>query len=123
MNNRKNYPENWVDVIRPQILARDKYTCQGCRVKHRSYLLIDKNNKAISIEKDEYIEYREAGLHAYRVYLQVAHKDNNPANNDEKNLISLCVRCHAKLDAEYKKTIRIGQKTQIAKDLGALNKL
>jgi 5-methylcytosine-specific restriction endonuclease McrA len=29
-------------------------------------------------------------------YLHVDHKDNNPSNNDESNLQTLCIPCHLK---------------------------
>lgn len=37
-----------------------------------------------------------------KVVLTVHHLDFNPQNNEEYNLMSLCQRCHIRLDAKYK---------------------
>lgn len=113
MNNREQYPENWNDTIRPKILARDNYKCQGCGVKHRSYIYIDQNEKVIVVDAKESKELREGGYRSYRVYLQVAHKDNNKQNNESGNLISQCGRCHYKRDKVYKQLMRIANLVQI----------
>lgn len=118
MNNRKLYPENWNDTIRPKILARDNYKCQDCRIKHRSYIYIDQNEKVMIVDVNESKELREGGYRSYRVYLQVAHKDNDKQNNDANNLISLCGRCHYKRDRVYKQLMRIANLVQVQKSPG-----
>lgn len=107
MKNKSLYPENWNDEIRPAILKRDNKTCQHCGIKHRSYILIDQNNKVIKIDKQECDELRAAGYRAYRVFLQVAHKDNIKSNCTPDNLISLCNRCHYLMDLPFKKFLRL----------------
>jgi len=102
MRNKNQYPENWNDTIRPRILKRDKFQCQHCDIKHRQYVLIDQQNKVVKIEPDEHRELKEAGMNTYRVYLQVAHLDNDKNNCSDENLLSLCPRCHLRNDKKFK---------------------
>lgn len=107
MNNKNLYPENWLDEIRPAILRRDSFRCQTCRIKHRSYIFIDQSNKVIVIDRAECEELKAEGQRAYRVFLQVAHKDNVKSNCSDANLITLCPRCHHNRDKAYKALLRI----------------
>lgn len=101
MRNRENYPENWEDTIRPDILKRDNYTCKGCGAKHRqSYIFLPKGKK-IAVTDEEMKEAKANGERAYKVFLQVAHKDQDPGNNNYKNLISFCKACHLKFDRSH----------------------
>ncbi len=109
MRNKSNSPENWTDEIRPRILNRDGYKCKRCNIKHRSYLFIDQNGKRIIVDSAEHEELKTGGYKTYRVYLQVAHMDNNPSNNNDSNLLSLCPNCHYINDKQYKAIIRIAK--------------
>ena len=104
---KKQYHETWDDYIRPTVLKRDKYKCVHCGIKHRSYVLIDSSNKRIVIDRVEHEEYKYQGLRTYRIYLQVAHLDNNKNNNDFENLRTLCNKCHNEYDKNHKKLIRL----------------
>lgn len=112
MRNRHNYSENWNDEIRPRILKRDKFKCQNCGVKHRKSYLFLENGTYIEIDKEELQEAKANGERAYTVFLQVAHLDHNPQNNDENNLKSLCPKCHLKNDKEFNKLARKSKKQQ-----------
>lgn len=115
MKNRENYPENWEDTIRPDILKRDNYTCKGCGAKHRKSYIFHKNGKRTSIHEDEIQEAKEAGEKAYKVFLQIAHKDQNPSNNNYNNLIAFCRKCHLNFDRScnnLKKSFLFQEKTK-----------
>ncbi len=107
MKNKHKYPENWTDEVRPAILKRDGYKCQHCNIKHRTYLFIDQNNKRIMVNRAEHEELKAGGYKTYRVFLQVAHIDNDPSNNDFVNLLSLCPACHHNQDKHWKALMRI----------------
>lgn len=110
MRNRKKYSEEWTDTIRPAILKRDGYKCTKCGIKHRQYVLVDSKKNYTLISKEEHDEYKLYGANVYRVYLQVAHLDNNPDNNSFDNLITLCPKDHLKLDEPHRAVMRISEK-------------
>lgn len=66
-----NYSEDWTDVLRRNIRARDGYTCKEC-----------------GVHEDEL-----TGMHRR---LDVHHIDYDKYNCNPDNLISLCKSCHAK---------------------------
>ncbi len=111
MRNSRKYPENWKDEIRPRILKRDNFKCTQCKVKHRSYVFIDQSNKTIIINREEHEELKREGLRTYRVYLQVAHLDNDTANNSDTNLKAMCPKCHNEYDKQWKLAIRLSVKS------------
>lgn len=113
MNNRQRYPENWSDEIRPSILKRDNYRCQRCNVKHRQYIFIDQNNKRIVVDRQEHEELKREGLKTFRIYLQVAHLNHNPQDNDPSNLLSLCPTCHHENDKEHKRLMKLSNKAVV----------
>lgn len=96
--NKKLYGADW-SIIRNAILVRDDFKCQQCGMLDFRYVqnLIrnDKNYKCPS---------------NMLAYLQVAHLDNDKNNMNESNLITLCPKCHLKLDAPWKKYKRIAYK-------------
>jgi len=106
MRNKDRYPANWNDTIRPKALEKANYRCSKCNVVHRFCYVFDENGKRYKINKSEIQEYKEAGLKAYQVFLQVAHLDNDPNNNEEENLRVFCAKCHLANDKEYKNLLR-----------------
>lgn len=50
--------------------------------------------------------------------ITVHHKDHNPLNNDETNLIVLCARCHLQIEGNYRKTLHYSQKLKALYDAG-----
>src|SRR5882672_7840526 len=107
MYNRNQYPENWVDTVRPRILKRDNYKCCECGIKHRSYVLIDQSKNRILIDLSEHIEYKKEGWNTYRIFLQVSHINHDKSDCSDENLRSLCPQCHLKNDKEHKRLMRI----------------
>lgn len=107
MRNRHKYPDEWYDTIRPRILKRDNYKCRECSITHRVHVAVKSTGQRIIIDKDEIKDYVSSGWKCYRIYLQVAHLDNNKSNNEDSNLKSLCVTCHSRLDKEWKKIMRL----------------
>lgn len=110
MRNKEAYPDNWTDEIRPRILARDKYKCTRCGIKHRVYVLIDEQKNYNLIDAAECEEYKAYGANCYRIFLQVAHINHDKSNNEDSNLATMCPRCHHRYDLQHKKVIRLGSK-------------
>ena len=101
MRNRKEYPENWEDEIRPGILKRDNFKCKVCQAEHRKTYVFQKDGTKFKIPKEEIKEWKEYGDKAYTVYLQIAHLDRDTNNNDYSNLMALCPKCHLNYDREF----------------------
>lgn len=119
MRNKSKYGEDWQDKIRPAILKRDEYKCRKCGVAHRSYVVKNQDNTYSEITLAQHVVFREEGKKTFRIYLQVAHLDNNTANMDHSNLLSLCAPCHLSNDLEYKQLMRKAYKKQLIQSLGA----
>ena len=79
----KRYPSNWFSEIRPAVLQRAQYKCEGspaypdCRA----------------------VNYEFHPVTRSRVVLTVAHLDHDTTNNDPENLRAWCQRCHLTYDA------------------------
>lgn len=80
-------------------------------------MLYDRQGKYTYIDKDECKEYKEYGATAYRIFLQISHKNHNPSDNRPENLWSLCPRCHLRFDKDHRSLIRLlgGQSRTIPK--------
>jgi 5-methylcytosine-specific restriction endonuclease McrA len=100
--NYNEYPPEWKDVIRPQILRRDHYKCVHCSVKHRSKAILNARNKYTEVDEFTEVWAKSNNIKVYKIYLHVAHIDQIKSNCDPSNLISLCPQCHARFDAEFK---------------------
>lgn len=110
MRNRHLYAANWHSVIRPSILARDKFKCTSCGIKQASFGYYDNDKKFVECDAWLKVWALNNGFKPRRVYLQICHLDNNPANNDPLNLSAKCPRCHLKHDHEFNRLCRIAQK-------------
>lgn len=100
--NYKDYPANWKDVIRPDILRRDGYKCKFCGVPNHvvGYRL---PNKSFHICDDFELHWcQRKGIKTFKIVLTIAHLDQDRTNNDYSNLAALCQRCHNRLDAPYR---------------------
>jgi len=106
MNNRQRYAENWEDTIRPDILKRDGYQCVICGVRHRKSYVFEKDGSFFLIPEDEIKEWKSYGDKAYKVFLQIAHLDNNPGNNNYENLKAMCPKCHLRYDKKHSQLMR-----------------
>lgn len=80
-------------------------------------MAVKKDGSRIIISKDEMNDYSTLGYKCYRIYLQVAHLDNNKGNNDDSNLKTLCVKCHSRLDKEWKKIVRMSNTQWLQKNI------
>ncbi len=118
MQNKENYPENWHDTIRPAILRRDGYKCRQCGVKHRQYQVKYDLTNWQNVNSGEAVEAAFEGYKARRVFLQVAHLDQDPSNNDEKNLEAKCPDCHRTFDKRFNLLKRIGKLVQSRRSSG-----
>jgi len=83
--NRARYPKNWNREVRPAILERANYCCEGspdfpnCRVAN-------------------YSMHPDTGS---RVVLTIAHLDHTPENCNPNNLKAWCQRCHLNYDKSH----------------------
>ena len=73
IKNGKEYSPEW-HIIRLKVYRRDRWVCQECGCK-----CVDGRDK----RSNEYL-------------IQCHHIDYDTKNNKDNNLITLCVRCHAK---------------------------
>ncbi len=73
---RSRYPKNWPEISRA-VRAAAGNRCQFCRAEN----------------------HRPHPATGSRVVLTVAHLDDDPQNNDPRNLRALCQRCHLAYDA------------------------
>jgi len=69
------YGTKFNEKLREQIRKRDNYHCQEC-FRHQ----------------DELFKNTKAGIKPYRLF--VHHIDYDKQNNDQSNLVSLCMNCH-----------------------------
>jgi len=117
MRNKRDYPVNWYDEIRPRILSRDKYKCTTCGISNRQWVAYKTKKDYIRIDKDEINDFKKEGYKVYQNFLHVCHLDNNKQNISDDNLITKCVRHHAKIDGNYKALLRKGYKKPAQIDL------
>ena len=103
--NYKKYSPDWRDIIRPRALARAQYKCQelGCKVRHKSTGYYDKLGNWIECDELMITWAKNKGFKVQKIYLQVAHLDQNPLNNTENNLKAFCPQHHFRYDSYYNK--------------------
>jgi len=106
MRNRERYHPDWNDVIRPDILKRDKFVCVKCGVMHKKSYVFQKDGSRFRISESEIKEWRGYGDKAYKVFLQIVHLDRDPGNNDYDNLKAYCPKCHLNYDREVNMILR-----------------
>lgn len=107
----KRYPTNWLDFIRPTILARDGHRCKHCGIDNYALLLADWTPApAWLVQEVEGVceGFPKSGHAAIRrsyqvrrVVLTVAHLDQDINNNRLDNLAALCQRCHLNHDRPH----------------------
>lgn len=76
------------------------FKCSVCKIEHKKCYIFPKNSKPIKVDEEEMKEAKSFGEKAYKVFLQVAHLDHNPSNNDMNNLKVFCPKCHLANDRE-----------------------
>lgn len=92
--NYKDYPENWKQIS-AEIKKRGNDKCELCYAPNGVdvYRLDNKHNFPWYIASVEVPGYKKI-----KIILTVHHIDGDKNNNDPLNLISLCQRCHLRLD-------------------------
>ena len=106
MKNKDAYPVDWNDTIRPHILKKFAYKCAACKIPHRSHYYM-RGKIVVRLEDNFMLAWaQENGLKVKQVFLNICHKDHDPSNNEERNLIAWCPRCHAAHDNEIRKIKR-----------------
>lgn len=112
-----NYPEDWKDIIRPEILKRDGYKCKQCKVPHKAKGYREPSGQFI--ECDEFmLRWAKAnGFKCIRIILTIAHLCHFSKCEKREHLSALCQKCHLALDAPVKKVMR---KTPAKKALACL---
>jgi hypothetical protein len=108
MKTKNQYPENWADEIRPNILRRDGYKCRRCKVAHRQRQAKRVGWEWFNIDKAELNFYTQSGYQTRTVYLQVAHLNHVKMDCAPDNLVTWCPTCHHANDAMHKTVMRIG---------------
>ena len=112
MRNRNNYPENWFDVIRPEILKRDKYKCNECEAHHRQHGYYDGDKFYVLLDAFQIAWAKKQGFKVQKIHLQVAHLDQDPSNNNYDNLVSKCAKHHLRFDNVHNTAKRLMRKKQ-----------
>ena len=84
--NRALYPDDWNDIsMRIRFIrAQNRCECDGRCDGH------DEPCTAVNREPHP--------ITGSKVVLTVAHLDHNPTNNDDRNLMAMCQRCHLRYD-------------------------
>jgi hypothetical protein len=118
--NLARYPKNWKKEIRPAILLRAEYKCEGspkfpdCRRPNGALL----NKRTGEITTDGQIaEVWELvdGDDVTKIVLTIAHLDHTPENCAPENLRAWCQRCHLVYDAaHHAKNARITRMKKLA---------
>lgn len=109
MKNRRKYSPDWLDTIRPGILKRDNYKCVTCGVRHRAIGYYDP--QGLFVEADPFIQLwaLRQGLKVMTIYLQIIHRDQNPANNNWDNLSAMCPKDHFRFDNAHNTLKRLAK--------------
>ena len=101
MRNENLYHEDWKDIIRPDILKRDNYQCVVCNVRHKKSYVFQPKGGFFIIPESEIDLWKSYGDKAYKVFLQIAHLDQNRENNNYDNLKAMCPKCHLNYDRKF----------------------
>lgn len=105
--NQKLYGKDWKDIIRPDILKRDKYRCSKCGAFRNSHGFHDSANNWHAVLSDIPAGSYIKGHKVVICILQVCHLDNNVQNMEYKNLITFCQACHNRNDMRFRIQNRI----------------
>jgi 5-methylcytosine-specific restriction endonuclease McrA len=103
------YPKDW-KAIRIRILDRDGWHCQRCLIEDDTPIHIIARGVWATITEEQYVLLKQQNQVVQRLRLQVAHINNIKNDISPENLISLCPLCHLRMDAPFKRMLRISNK-------------
>jgi hypothetical protein len=96
--NIRDYPENW-KWLSKQIIADAGNKCELCYAPNGQLVFRDKTDlhpwRAADVLLCDDPDYKLT-----KIILTVHHIDSDKQNNAKQNLISLCQRCHLRLDLQ-----------------------
>ena len=110
---RRLYPFDWRQLSASVRFRRAKGRCERCARPHGEIVThlgdgrwwdadetVWRNGKGRRLTKLPPLLAWDAELPRTRVILACAHLDHDPTNNDGRNLLALCQRCHLEHDRE-----------------------
>jgi len=99
--NAKGYSRYWRDIIRPDVLKRDNYSCKHCGQKQHS-LYVREGSKRTFID-DDFLRryYLNLGFKISTIHLSIAHTCHNKCCINPAHLLSLCQACHLVFDKHH----------------------
>lgn len=114
---RHRYPKNWSD-IRASVLDRAQFKCEQCGVDQYAVGYRSNDGGFVYAAGSAYydqmmyaVDYKTAnsakeilsqhGQKHIVIVLTIAHLDHTPENNDIKNLMALCQKCHLAYDQNH----------------------
>lgn len=121
--NKEKYPANWKKISADIRFNRARNRCEVCGIKNYQviYRMPGGLYRLPSLTDWDMIHSRIKNCHSNfteslkyhgftRVVLTVAHLDHNPENNDYRNLMAMCQKCHNNYDRNHRRqTIRNSQ--------------
>lgn len=95
---KKDYPNEWKDIIRPAQLKKANYYCEICKALNNAEY-VNENGKRIFIE-DEFERNRaiRENLKIRKIVLSVCHRNHIKMDCRAENLFVACQRCHLNHD-------------------------
>lgn len=112
--NYKNYPENWKWLSR-QIISDAGNRCELCYAPNGE-LIIRHKHSAYPWQLAENVGEGGDYPKLTKIVLTVHHIDCDKKNNAKQNLISLCQRCHLRLDLHHHMKNRKVKKMSVEKN-------
>lgn len=95
----RQYPKDWKEISR-RTIAKAGNRCELCYAPNGEMICRDKDD-SYPWKLAENLSYVEFHTHRItRIVLTVHHIDSDKSNNVKQNLISLCQRCHLRLDLQ-----------------------
>lgn len=114
--NRARYPRNWSTEIRPRILLRAGYCCEGspdfpqCRAPNHAlgywrdgqFVPMPRSLREAGAVKGSEIACSDGTtIKIIQIVLTVAHLDHTPEHCEPENLKAWCQRCHLHYDRQH----------------------
>lgn len=103
------FPANWTTEIRPAILRRADSCCEWCGAPNGMLARRLKYNPGVRVyawhKQDWDAASGDEWSAAFKVVLTIAHLDQDRTNNNPKNLMALCQRCHLMFDRHVRRIL------------------